>query len=85
MKSFITQYSAHRFALDRQDRRRRGQHGAVASLLLAAWNVLILAILLPVVAAEHLGVALRDLREASNDTSYRGTFFDGRPPNGKQP
>jgi uncharacterized iron-regulated membrane protein len=85
MKDFVSQYSAHRFALDRQDRRRRGQHGVVASLLLAAWNVLKIAILLPVVAAQLLVVATRDLRAASNDPSYRGTFFAGRPQNRKQP
>lgn len=72
MKSFITQYSAHRFALDRHDRRRRGQHGIIGSLLLAAWKLLTIALLMPVVVAQLIVAASRDLRHASADPSYRG-------------
>lgn len=80
MKDFLTQYSAMRFALDRQDRRRRGQHGVVVSLLLAFGYLLIAMVMLPAVVVRLLREAGNDLQRASADPTYQGRFFNGRPP-----
>lgn len=83
MKTFITQYGAMRFALDRQDRRRRGQHGFLASLLLALGQILVIALLLPIAGLQLLGQIGREVRKATADPNFKGTFVSGRPPRAK--
>jgi len=82
VKEFLSQYTAMRFALDRQDRRRRGQHGLVGSLLLAFWQILKIALLLPLALIQLLSRIQRDFRTGKSDPDNRGTFFSGRRPHG---
>lgn len=78
MRDFLTQYSAHRFALDRHRRRQRGQHGFLASVVLGMGWVLVMAAMLPIVVARLLLKVAGEVRQASNDPTFRGTLVDGR-------
>lgn len=81
MKDFLIQYSALRFALGRQERRRRGQHGFLASVFLLFGQLILFTMLLPIAFVQLLLRLGDDLNRAKADPTYRGTFFHGRPAN----
>lgn len=78
MRDFLVEYGSLRFALDRQDYRRRGKHGFIASALLLGWYLLVMMILLPIAAVQLVVEAGEELREAKRDPAHRGRIVSGR-------
>ena len=72
MRDFLVEYGSLRFALDRQDYRRRGKHGFIASALLLGWYLLVMTILLPIAALQLIVEASDDLRGATRDPKSGG-------------